>query len=307
MNNYHGKGRSSNYFEGWYVRLVGDDGVLAFIPGISMGENGKKQAFVQVLSSEKSSFVPYPVTSFSCALYDPAVKVEESLFTEKGVSVSIHTKSLDCEGLVRYGPLTPLQYDIMGPFCLLPLMQCHHQVISMRHSLSGSIKINGRLMCFDGGVGYIEKDWGSSFPNSYLWLQSNQFDSPHFCSVMASVAEVPFCGFSFLGCICAVRYGNTEYRLATYNGARVLRWDERGLMIKQGGLLFIADVKGSSANTLKAPVLGSMSRIIRENACCTVRLRLFVGNIQLFDLTGKQAGFEYVPTQKTVKTILSAY
>lgn len=295
MNNYHGIGKTGNYFEGWYIRLVGEDGVLSFIPGISIGEYGKKQAFIQVLSAEKSSFNPYPASSFACAIYDPAIRVGDCLFTEKGAGVNIHTKSVNCEGLVRYGLLTPLQYDIMGPFCLMPLMQCCHQVISMRHSLSGSIKINGKLMRFDGGVGYIEKDWGSSFPSSYLWLQSNRFDSPYFCSVMASVAEIPFCGFSFLGCICAVRYGDTEYRLATYNGARVLRWDSHGLMIKQGELLLIADVKSSSANTLKAPVLGSMSRIIRENTCCSVRFRLFVGNVQLFDLIGDQAGFEYVP------------
>ncbi|WP_243392439.1 MULTISPECIES: tocopherol cyclase family protein [unclassified Mesotoga] len=27
-----------------------------------------------------------------------------------------------------------------------------------------------------GGKGYIEKDWGRSLPDAWIWMQSNNFD-----------------------------------------------------------------------------------------------------------------------------------
>ena len=123
------------------------------------------------------------------------------------------------QGAVRYGPLSPLRTDIMGPFRFLP-MQCSHSVYSMAHTLAGGFTVDGRFIDLTGGTGYIEGDRGSAFPRDYLWVQCNDFAQP--CSVMASVAHIPFCGRSFTGCICAVVYRGREYRLATYRGVRIV-------------------------------------------------------------------------------------
>ncbi|MCK7537696.1 MAG: tocopherol cyclase family protein [Marinilabiliales bacterium] len=32
-----------------------------------------------------------------------------------------------------------------------------------------------KMADFSGGRGYIEKDWGHSFPSAYVWMQSNHF------------------------------------------------------------------------------------------------------------------------------------
>ena len=54
---YHGWGRSRKFFEGWYYKIVSKDqkNAFAFIPGIAMDENGKKQAFIQVLDGKNLS------------------------------------------------------------------------------------------------------------------------------------------------------------------------------------------------------------------------------------------------------------
>ena len=77
----------------------------------------------------------------------------------------------------------------MGPFKYFP-MECRHGIISMRHTLEGRLKLNGKEIDFTNGLGYIEKDSGRSFPSSYVWVQANDFDEP--CSIMASVADIPF-------------------------------------------------------------------------------------------------------------------
>ena len=47
--------------------------------------------------------------------------------------------------------------DRMGPFKYFP-MECRHRIISMRHTLEGRLKLNGKEIDFTNGLGYIEKD-----------------------------------------------------------------------------------------------------------------------------------------------------
>lgn len=54
---YHGWGKKKRFFEGWYYKVVSADEkhALAIIPGVAMDENGKKQAFIQVLDGRKKT------------------------------------------------------------------------------------------------------------------------------------------------------------------------------------------------------------------------------------------------------------
>ena len=63
----------------------------------------------------------------------------------------------------------------MGPFSFVPFMECYHGIISMDHSIIGELSIKGKKVDFTSGRGYIEKDWGHSFPIGYVWMQSNHF------------------------------------------------------------------------------------------------------------------------------------
>ena len=68
---YHGDGRSSRYFEGWYVKMVdpAQQTRLAVIPGVFLApeEDGPHEAFVQVLdgATGRSWYVPYPMSEFA--------------------------------------------------------------------------------------------------------------------------------------------------------------------------------------------------------------------------------------------------
>lgn len=54
---YHGWGKKRRFFEGWYYKLVSADEAYAFaiIPGVEIDEEGKKQAFIQVLDGRKQT------------------------------------------------------------------------------------------------------------------------------------------------------------------------------------------------------------------------------------------------------------
>ncbi|MEZ3485822.1 MAG: hypothetical protein K1W22_04295 [Lachnospiraceae bacterium] len=84
------------------------------------------------------------------------------VFCLEGYRQTVHTPELDISGQLRFGPLLPLKYDIMGPFCVLPFLECRHSVQSMRHTVSGKMLVNGQMYLFRNASGYWEGDQGRS-------------------------------------------------------------------------------------------------------------------------------------------------
>ena len=111
---------------------------------------------------------------------------------------------------------------------------------------------------------------------------------------MVSIAEIPFGAISFTGCICAIIYGGVEYRIATYNGVRILASDEGHISLSQDKLLLELDIEPSNGHSLYAPVDGRMTGIIRESTNVSIRMRLWKRSEQILDLYSDHAAYEYV-------------
>jgi len=146
------------YFEGWYFKHQKEQETLSIIVG--RADDG---AFIQVITQEDSYRVRYPISAYH---KEEILRLDDSWFGKNHIHLSVHRKELELTGDLHYDNLTPICGNIMGPFRFLP-MQCRHEVISMNHTLRGSIILNGRELDFTGGKGYIEGDAGCSFPKSY--------------------------------------------------------------------------------------------------------------------------------------------
>lgn len=256
--------------------------MIAFIPG--RAESGP---FIQVVGSWGSQQFHVPNLSID----NKGIHAGNCLFSHSGCKIDLP----GIHGKIVYGQFTPLSSDIMGPFRYLP-MECRHGVISMTHSLSGNLKIDGQMHCFNNGNGYIEKDSGTSFPSSYIWLQCNDFSEP--CSIMVSIAHIPIYGISFTGCICAILYKNHEYRLATYRCVHIHKADSKQICLSQGKLLLKITIESpANGHPLRAPVSGQMSRTIRENTNAHIHVCLWDNGILVIDLDSTHAAFEFVPSK----------
>ncbi|SMC85830.1 tocopherol cyclase family protein [Papillibacter cinnamivorans] len=292
MKQYHGADHSRSFFEGWYFKHQAGPLAVAFIPGISLDASGKQNAFLQIITNEGAHQASFDPSAFRAEERALRIRVGNCLFTEEGIVLDVKSDGLECRGAVRYGRFTPLRTDIMGPFRRLPGMECRHGILSLYHKIWGRIVLNGKTYSFENGVGYIEKDWGSSFPQKYCWVQCNDFPSGDLF-ISASAAKIPFLGPSFLGCIAAVHFRGTEYRLATYTGAKVEAMAPDRLIICRGDCRLEAEVLSGSGFDLRAPLRGTMSRTIRESPACRVRFRFFQDGRLLFDRESSGAGFEY--------------
>lgn len=264
-------------FEGWYFRHQLGDKTIAFIPGRT-----ENSSFVQVIDEDGSKqFEIKKMTVDKRCIF-----ADESVFSEHGIIVDLP----EIKGQISYDNLTKLRSDIMGPFRFFP-MECRHGVISMCHDLSGYLTVSGVEKSFDGGRGYIEKDSGTSFPSSYLWVQCHDF--PEKCSIMLSIANIPFARRHFTGCICALIIGEREYRLATYNGVKIFEMNRRRVRLSQGNLrLEVEILSATDGYSLKSPVNGDMSGLVRECTNASIRVRLWEKEFLVFDHIGSNAGYE---------------
>jgi len=285
-------GRS--YFEGWYFKCRTKEGkTIALIPAIHKDGSGQGSASLQVISEAGTWWLEYPEAEFHATKQPLRISLGPNTFGEEGISLQVERNGLSLHGNLRHGHLTPLQSDIMGPFRFISELECTHGVVSMWHHLDGTLALNNKTLDFSGGYGYIETDRGRSFPDKYLWTQCN-WSKPQTTGLMLAVATIPILKhIRFTGTICTVNYNKREYRLATYKGARAKMWSDHGAEITQGTYRLVVEVLEKQGQPLRAPVEGSMGRIIHESLCSKVRYRFWEKGHLLFDHTDNGASFEY--------------
>lgn len=298
---FQGWGKTRNYFEGWYFKLVDAGGAnkLAFIPGIAYDKSGKGEAFVQVLDSTRGAadFHAYKIERFKAAKDRFYVEVGGNSFSQRHLKVDLpgYSGELALSGNVPW----PVRWNapgIMGWYAFAPFMECYHGMVSMDHRLEGSLQVDGvGEVDFSGGRGYIEKDWGRSFPKAWIWCQTNHFEGSEGTSLMFSVAHIPWLGRYFIGFLCAFYHAGKIHLMATYTGAKneyeILEDGLTARFYDKRRSLEVRVHKAAGAE-LFAPVSGSMTGKVNESLDARVDL-LFRENQQLvFEGTGYHAGFE---------------
>ena len=307
---YQGGAVNRRYFEGWYFKQVdaSESRIVSVIPGISYSADGaSKHAFVQIVPSGggEPHYFAFPAEAFDSDPGRPfAIRVGPNRFGPGGMLLDLEDGTHSVRGEVRFGPWSPwpvtaLSPGIMGPFRFVPRMETYHGVLSMDHSVSGSLTIDGERIDLDRGRGYVEKDWGRSFPSSWIWAQSNHFDRPG-TSLMLSVAKIPWMTGSFVGSIAGLLLDGRLHRFATYTRARITCIEtgdnEARVTLADTREELELHIRGCRALTLKAPVLGSMEGRDAESLGGTIEVTLRTvrgGRADvLFAGTGRQAGIE---------------
>lgn len=277
-----------HYFCGWYFKCQSNIQTLAIIPSIHKSR-GQKSCSIQMITDENAWTARLPYCEFHRNRQNFHIRAGENYFGKNGIRLQLHTADCSAEGFVRFGDFSPIRYDIMGPFCFVPFMECRHSVVSMRHTVDGRLTVNGKDYLFQNGIGYIEGDRGYSFPKEYAWTQCSFKGG----SLMLSVADIPLGPFNFTGIIAVVLWQGREYRLATYLGAKALRIKDGELLIRQGRMVLAAKLIEKRAHRLLAPLHGTMSRAIHESASCRAYYRFMVDGHTLFSFGTQRASFEY--------------
>ncbi|KJF44223.1 tocopherol cyclase family protein [Draconibacterium sediminis] len=299
---YHGWGRSKRYFEGWYYKILSAGGkeAFAFIPGIAMDDQGNQHAFIQVLDgkAQTAEYLQFPAEAFTADSGSFSVGIDGSKFTGNSMQLELNNYygTLQFKNMVPW-PNKWYSPGIMGPYTFVPFMECYHGIVSMDHELEGTLTIHGRAVDFSGGRGYIEKDWGHSFPSAYFWMQSNHFAQAEI-SFKASVAKIPWLRSSFVGFIAGLYVNGKLYQFTTYNGTKLLRSlaDKKQVELLMENKKYRLEVLAHRhlATELASPIAGFMDGRISESMTAELDITLTdkkSGKV-IFHDTGRNAALE---------------
>ncbi len=304
---FQGESKTKNYFEGWYYKIVDKDETnsFAFIPGVAYDKEGNSHSFIQIIDSleYKTEYFKFPMSDFTYSKKILDVSIGRNRFTKEGIEIHLGDREYPVEGSLKFYdiesfPKKITSPGIMGPFSFVPFMECYHGVVNIHQKIEGKLTINNREVDFTDGYGYIEKDWGRSFPKWWVWMQCNHFKEKD-VSLMFSIAKIPWLKNHFTGFLSFLKIGDQIYLFATYTGAKV-----KHLEYKDGNIdIFVEDKKLSlsisgeykKSGILKAPKNGLMERKISESISSNVKVVLKdkSGKI-VFEDFGKNAGLEVV-------------
>lgn len=309
---YQGKNKTDSYFEGWYFKQVSSDSkdIVSFIPGISKNSSNS-HSFIQVIIHNEraghnklnTQYFEFSVKDFKISEKPFNLSIGNNSFNRKGIKLNLKNKEYKIQGKIEFSKFTEIKRNILSPnamgcFSYFTFMECNHDIISMNHNVNGEVIINNTTLNLNKGKGYIEKDWGTSFPKEYIWLQSNNFEN-NSASIMFSLAHIPFLGISFRGFICSLTFNDEEYRFATYNKSKIkevkLSKNSIYITVSKGKyeLVIKAEVSEDSG-LLKAPKNGAMSNVIKEGLAGYVNIRLLKDSKLLFEGNGNPCAIEVV-------------
>ena len=223
---FQGNLKKKKYFEGWYYKLVSatEEHAIAIIPGIALYNETDRHAFIQVINGvqQVTAYHRFPLDAFSYSKDELNIAIDNNHFSETSIVLDIP----ELQGEIKIENTTPLVTSffspgIMGWYSFVPGMQCYHGIVSLYHTLQGVTTGSLGEIYWGNGIGYIEKDWGSSFPKCWIWTHCNHFKDSTPASLMASVAHIPWMGKYFPGFIVVLWIDGKEYRFATYNRSKM--------------------------------------------------------------------------------------
>jgi hypothetical protein len=290
--------------------LVSQDENKAFaiIPGVSLTKDSEKShAFIMVMDSRQKElfYFKFPIKQFWASSDEFKIKIGPNYFSTHKVCLNLNDGIKKINGQLNFQNIIPwpvklLSPGVMGWYSFIPGMECYHGVLSFDHNILGSLTVNEIEINFDNGKGYMEKDWGTSMPSSWIWMQTNHFQEDG-VSLFGSVANIPWIRKYFTGYIFGFLYGGHLYRFTSYTGAKIRELnvsDEKiKIIIEDKNYQLLIQASREEGVDLPAPSLGEMTAKVNESLKSRIYVELS-GIKKDYDIiysdVGRNAGLEFV-------------
>jgi len=310
---FQGGLQKRNYFEGWYFKIIDRNAakIYAVIPGVSIsGIKSNSHSFIQVMdgTNATSQYFRFDFKDFNYSGRQFNASIGNNFFSADKMHLDISQGGQKIKADLKFHnthpwPKSPFAPGAMGWYAFVPFMECYHGVVSMSHNIKGSADFGRGYTDFTGGKGYIEKDWGKSFPAGWIWLQSNHFKNAG-TSLMLSVARIPWLKKTFTGFICGLLLNENIHIFATYNGSKIKQLDfsanEFCCIIQRGSSRLKISASRKESAELASPLMGAMDGRINESIDAKVEIEYIGGKkdnkqkTELYRDSGFAAGLEIV-------------
>lgn len=287
-------------FEGWFVKI--DDQVNNLMISVIWGyttHDATKHAFIQFTNSiaHETSYIRYPIDELKWQTKPFVLQIGKNQLSEKGMILDFENDGVLVKGKFSFGEFTPiktsfLKPNIMGWLTYFP-NECNHSIVSMHHRVNGNLNIGESTWSFKEAHGYIEKDWGTSFPKEYVWAHANGWEDSSF---VFSNATVPVLGKFAKGFFLVLQHKGKEYRFSSIEGARMLKFevthDAFKAKVKKGKFIVTIEAKQNNPVALASPIKGEMRAHIKESLDGTIEIVMKLKGNEIIRLSSDRASID---------------
>jgi len=201
------------YFEGWFQKVYSADHNASFIIiyGFATGHTADKMGFIQLhIPQHKPQMFTFHKSEIQCDSHQHRVQFRDNIFSKN--EIKIHTSEIDLNLSVKANQIKSEYNNTMGNYYLIPNLPCYHAVVEELHHLSGEIRCFDTQYVLSNAKGYLEKNWGISFPDKYIWLHAFDPNNPQ-NQILFSQADIKWLGKSFLKHVGYIKFLDTTIDL----------------------------------------------------------------------------------------------
>lgn len=287
-------------FEGWFTKV--DDRNQNFLFSVIWGYSTHRatgHAFLQFTSSlaHQTVYVRYPLEDLHMQPDPFVLRIGGNELSEQGMRLDFEAENVRVQGTFTFGAFTPIRTsffrpNIMGWMTWFP-NECNHAIISMAHRVDGNLRIGENTWALHSADGYIEKDWGRSFPREYVWVHANGWEDS---AIVFSYATVPILGKYAKGFFLMLHHQGREYRFSSIEGARMLGFevsqDAFQVTVRKGSRVVSVRARQANPVALASPSNGEMRNRIKESLDGTIEVRMTVDGVETLHLTSDRASID---------------
>ncbi len=281
----------NTYFEGWFQKVYAKEYQSSFviIYGYATQNTEDKFGFIQILFPNKATEIIYfNKNEFSCDPDRHIVRMGENLLTTE--LIQINTKDLNIHLKLMNNQVVKTFRNSMGYSYFLPNLPCYHAVLNTGHRVTGEIKQKNDCFIFEDELGYLEKNWGSSFPKTYYWLHAVDPNDPQ-VSLLFSIAEIEWIGKKFNRHVGHVHFDEKQLDFRSLKNVAVSfqrsSKDEHEIRLTSKTLQMEITIRHRSKVQFKGPSKGRLSRDIIHFPDAIIQIRLSENNkVRMLHLIG---------------------
>jgi hypothetical protein len=287
--------KKKNYFEGWYLRFTDSSTNQNYALIFAMTKDKEDpHAFIQYYDGVKhtATYYRYQLSTFSynkltneVSIGDNTLSPNKCHFEEDGVVIDVD--------ITHHIALYPYKKSdsAMGYMSNLPL-ECFQEVIFMKAETKVTIQSQNNTLSFSGN-GYMEKTYGTNFPQRWIWLQSNYSDKT---LLSFSVGKVPLFIFKKLGFFLIFHHNNMEYRYSTYNFSKIdIKQDDKKAVItitKKQDKIILEGTTNHPVKLIGPRKNGKMDLPVYESINGKMTMKFYQQDKLIFEDTFKNTGIE---------------
>jgi hypothetical protein len=193
-----GNFKEDKYFEGWFQKVYSKKHKSSFIIiyGYATRNSYDTFGFIQVLiPNENIKILYFPKSEISCDPNRHIIRMGNNMLTTELIRINSSNLNIHLN-LSNNQPIQTFK-NSMGYTYFIPNLPCYHSVMNSSHVVAGKIFYNDVRYTLDNEIGYLEKNWGTSFPETYFWLHAVD-PTDRQVSLLFSRAEIKWLGQKFI-------------------------------------------------------------------------------------------------------------